>query len=243
METAGYIALSRQAALRRELDLVANNLANLDTTAYKGETMLFAEFLHPMRGAADDIRMVQDLAVVRDLDEGPVRTTGNPLDLAISGQGYFSVETAGGEERFTRDGSFALDADGRLVTTAGDPVLGRGSAVIAVPPEAETIEVARDGTVSTEDGVVGRLRLTDFANEQKLRKRAGGLYAAGDGAQPRPATGAAVLQGKLEASNVQGVVEMTKLIDLVRSYQSAAQLAESEHERQTRAIRTLVPSA
>lgn len=243
MEIPGYVALSRQAALRREIDLVANNLANLNTTGYRGESMLFVDFLQDTGSDLGEVAFVQDRAVVRDLRPGPLRATGNPLDLAIAGEGYFSVETPDGEERFTRDGGFTLDARGRIVTSAGDPVLDRRGQPIALPPEAESIQVARDGSVSTEAGLVGRLKVTAFDNAQQLTKEAGGLYAAGEDVARAPAADAAVRQGMLEASNVEGVVEMTRLIELVRSYQSAAKLAESEHERQRRAIQTLVPSA
>jgi flagellar basal-body rod protein FlgF len=242
MENASYVALSRQATLRREMDLVANNLANMNTTAYKGESMLFVEHLRDTDSDLGDIAFVQDLGVVRDLDEGGMHATGNPLDLAISGDGYFSVETEAGEERYTRDGSFHLDRDGRIVNSSGMPVLDRNGQPVTLPPRTETIEVSRDGTVSTETGVVGRLRVTAFENQQALRKEAGKLFVAGGDANAAPADEAVVQQGMLEGSNVQGVVEMTRMMDLVRSYQMANQLSQSEHERQRRAIQSLVPS-
>lgn len=247
MDTPGYVALSRQSVLRRQLDVIANNIANMDTPAFRGESMLFVEHLADTKDKAPrglrEISYVQDIATVRDLAEGAKVATDNPLDLAINGDGYFVVETEDGE-RFTRNGNFMLDADGQIVTTGGYPLLNEAGQAMIVPPTAGRIDIARDGTVSYHDqnggGVfqVGRIRMAEFENEYALKKDAEGLYRAEE-QDALPAERAEVLQGFIEKSNVQGVVEMTKLIHTVNSYQSAGRLVEAEHERQRRAIQTL----
>jgi flagellar basal-body rod protein FlgF len=240
MESTSYIALSRQAALRREMSLVAQNLANLETPAYRGESMMFVEYLaDTQRGETGEMSFVQDFATVRDLKEGPMTRTENPLDMAINGAGYFTVETEEGP-RYTRNGSFQLDAENRIVTKIGDPVLDANGNPIQVPPDAEHIEIAPDGTVATEVGQIGRIEPVTFEDEQALMKRANGLYEAGEEQDPEPAEESRVIQGMIEGSNVEGVLEMTRMIELSRSYQSAGKFTESEHERILRAVRTLV---
>ncbi|WP_119168028.1 flagellar basal-body rod protein FlgF [Algihabitans albus] len=247
METPGYVALSRQAALRRELDVISNNIANMDTPGYRGESMLFVEYLANTKDKVPaglrKISYVQDIATVRDLSEGAKTATDNPLDLAISGDGFFAVESENGE-RYTRNGAFMLDADGQIVTTSGLPLLNEAGQPMVVPDTAGRIDVARDGTVSYHEQAggdavqVGRIRLVQFENEYALKKDADVLFRADDQAA-LPADGSEILQGFIEKSNVKGVVEMTKLIQTVNSYQSAGKMVESEHERQRRAIQTL----
>ncbi len=236
MENPGYIALSRQMVLRRETEVLANNLANLTTPGFKGESMLFVEHLK-RTNHKEKVRFVQDIATVRDLKPGPLTHTGSPLDLAIRGPGYFAVETAAGE-RYTRAGGFALDAEGRIVNAHGQALLDDGGAPLSVPTEASDVTIAQDGTVSTDQGEVGRIRLVRFDDPQALKKLQQGLYSAA-GQAPLPVENPDIQQGKLERSNVAGVVEMTKLIATVRSYQSAAKLADQEHQRQRRAIDAL----
>ncbi len=247
METPGYVALSRQAVLRRELDIISNNIANLDTPAYRGESMMFVEYLADTKDRVPaglrKISYVQDLATVRDLGEGPKVATDNPLDLALNGAGYFAIESPDGE-RYTRAGTFMLDAEGQVVTSSGLPLLNEGGQPMVIPASAGRIDVTRDGTVSYHDRNggdevrVGRLRLVQFENEYALKKDAQGLYRA-EGEAPLPAEEAEVLQGFVEKSNVNGVVEMSKMIQTVNSYQSAGRMVEAEHERQRRAIQSL----
>lgn len=236
MENPGYIALSRQMVLQRQMDVVAHNLANLTTPGYRGEGMLFVEHLQRTE-PQEKIAFVRDLATFRDLKAGPLNHTGNPLDMAIRGEGYFTVETDEGP-RYTRAGSFTLDPTGQVVTAEGFPVLGESGAPLVVPTESSALQVARDGTVSTDQGEVGRIRPVRFENEQALKKQAAGLYDPA-GQAPVPIDQPFIEQGKVEGSNVTGVVEMTKMISAVRSYQAAAKMSDEEHQRQRRAIDAL----
>jgi len=240
METTSYIALSRQATLRREMSMVANNMANLETPAYRGEGMMFTEYLAETQdGKTGKLSFVQDIGTVRDLQEGPMTRTENPLDLALRGTGYFVVETEDGP-RYTRNGSFQLNEAGEIVNAAGNPVLDANNNPIAVPEASGLLEIAGDGTVSTDQGELAQIQLVEFENEQQLQKRANGLFEPREEQEVLPAEDVTVMQGMIEGSNVQGVVEMTRMIELVRSYQSASKIGEQEHERILRAVRTLV---
>jgi flagellar basal-body rod protein FlgF len=236
MENAGYIALSRQMTLQREMDVIANNMANINTPAYKGQAMLFVEYLETSE-TGEKISFVQDVSLVRNLTEGQMTTTANPLDLAISGDGYFEIETPTGP-RFTRNGVFQLNANGELVTPSGARVLGDGGNTITLPANSRDVTITRDGSISTDQGPAGRLRLVRFENEQALVKIADGLYDA-EGQDPLPTEAAEVMQGMVEGSNVQGIIELTKMIQTVRSYSATGRLVNDEHERQRRAIQSL----
>lgn len=224
--------------LKRQMEVVANNLANLSTPGFKGEAMMFIEHL-ARTAPREKISFVQDIATVRDLKSGPMTETGNPFDLAIRGEGYFAVQTPDGE-RYTRAGGFTLDPDGQIVTARGYALLSDGGAPFIVPTDARDVVIAEDGTVSTDEGELGRIGLVRFENEQALRKLANGLFETA-GQQPEPVVDPDIQQGKIESSNVAGVVEMTRMIEIVRSYQAAADLAKQEHERQRRAIEALSP--
>jgi flagellar basal-body rod protein FlgF len=235
METPTYIALSRQRALFRQLELVANNVANATTSGYKADRMMFAEVVtRPERGQR--MSQVRDLAVYRDPVEGAFVRTGNAFDLAIKGRGgYFAVNTPAGE-RYTRDGGFTLDDTGRLVTAQGYEVQGEGGPIAVQPGESDVI-VGPDGTISSRDGgVVGKVRVVRFADERLLRKVANGLYASDLPPVNAPPGEVKVLQGTIESSNVRPVTEIARLINLQRYFEATQKLVEQEHRRQRDAI-------
>lgn len=232
METTAYIALSRQMALRRQMDLIANNIANMAATGFKAEALMYQPVVTDA-GGGQRLAFVQDVGVARDLRAGPMTPTGNPLDLAIEGPGHFAIATDQGT-RYGRSGQFRVSDAGELVTAAGDPVLDDGGAPLALPPDAGPLSVAADGTVSSAQGVVGRIGLVEFADAQRLRKTGGGLYRAE--APPAPAERSRVVQGMLEGSNVQPILEMTEMMATVRAYQGVQRLLDTHHELQRRAI-------
>lgn len=242
MENTSYIALSRQNALWRQMDVIANNMANANTPAYKGEHMMFREFLVDTRSSnratGTKLSFVQDTGLLRDTREGPLTKTDNPLDVGIHGDGYFQIETQAGM-RFTRNGHFRLDEAGMLVNSQGFAVMDKNDNPIIFAPNETRIEIAGDGTVSTENGVVANLKVVRFANEQNMRKAGDGLYETTDPSETvqRPQ----VVQGMMEESNVQPVVEITKMTELLRQYQAAQNMIEKEHERTMKAIDALVP--
>jgi flagellar basal-body rod protein FlgF len=237
MENSLTIALARQGVLGRQMDVIATNLANVNTAAFKAENMIFKEVLEET-AEGEFISMVHDVSFMRDMNEGPMMGTNSPLDMAIRGEGYFVVDTADGP-RYTRHGVFQISDQGQLVTTEGNPVLGGAGAPIPIPAGTEIITVARDGTISADAAEVGKIQVVRFDNEQALKKVGSGLYDAED-QPPLPGDDYEMLQGMVEGSNVQGVTEMTRMIDVVRSYQAAGRLAETEHQRILDAIEALV---
>jgi flagellar basal-body rod protein FlgF len=242
MDNATNIALSNQLALARQMDVVANNLANANSTGFKSERLLFTQYLANL-GPRQDQKLVfpEDIGVVRNFDEGPLVTTGNPLDLAIHGSGFFMVNTPNGQ-RYTRAGNFTLNTQGQIVDSNGDQLLDERGNPINIPSTQSKITISSDGTVSTESGQVARLAIMRFDKPETLREEHGGLFAA-DNARPSPASGARVVQGSLENSNVQSIVEITRLMEITRAYQNSQRMIDSEDQRQRQAIEGLTKDA
>lgn len=241
MSITAEVAISYQIALKNQLDVVANNIANMSSTGFQGSQPVFAQYLADSTDVRSQIAYVQDAGTVRNTDPGPLNFTGNKLDVGIQGNGYFVVENDG-EFMYTRNGSFHLDADGRLVTAGGAVVMDETDRPIVIAEDESMIDIARDGAVLTENGEIGRIRLVTFANDQAMEQMGSSLLktdqvpiAAGDDTE--------IVQGMLEGSNVQGVTEMTRMIDLLRSYQSAARLIETEDNRLDKAIDVLTRTA
>jgi flagellar basal-body rod protein FlgF len=240
IENAQLISLSRQIALQRQMDVVANNMANINTTGFKGEQLLFEEFVMPVARNQDfptldqPLSYTQDWATVHDLTGGAMVQTGSELDVGLNGEGFFAVQTPGGE-RWTKAGSFQLSANGTLVDLNGNPVLGEGGP-IQFGPDETGILVAADGAISSSAGAKGRLRLVEFANPQQLTREGNNLFAGGT---PVAATNTRAMQGFVEKSNVSGVTEMSEMIRVTRAYESAANLAQKQDELRRTAIQRL----
>lgn len=235
MENGIYIGISRQAALRRQMDVVANNLANMNTPAYRAERMVFNEFLIKPSQDPTGYSYVQDVGQYRSTENGPITQTGNDLDVALNGEGYFVVDTPLGE-RYTRHGRFQLDANGFIVTTEGHQVLS-DAGPMQVPPQSTTIEINGDGSVSTDVGPLGTLQLVQFEDDQEPQRGANGLYTTEQ--DPQPATGLQAVQGSLEQSNVVGVLEITRMIQVSNSHNSLRKMLQNEDERNRTMIRRL----
>jgi flagellar basal-body rod protein FlgF len=244
------IALSWQTALRRELDVVSNNIANLNTTGYKSDNSAFSEYLMPVARAEQfaqpDRRLsfVQDRSTWHDLSQGSFQQTGAPLDVAIDGEGFFVVETARGE-RYTRNGAFQINANGELVTSAGDRVLGDSGSIIFQPTDRDIV-IHPDGTIKVREGqslnsdsTRGKLRLVTFPNVQALRKDGTSMFSAPTGVQPQPVLNSRVVQGAIEKSNVRAVYEMTRLIQVTRHYTEVANMIAQQSELRRNAIQQL----
>ena len=235
MESPWLISISYQAALRREMDAVAHNMANMNTPGYKAERMMFAEYLvRPQKNAP--LSFVQDKGMMRDMRDGPLTNTGNPLDLALTGNGYFMIGTENGE-RYSRSGRFQLDADGQITNQLGQPVLSAAGQPIAVPPGTSNISIAPDGTVSAGTEVVGTIGIVDFDSPRGMKREANNLYAAAGA--PRPAEGTRVMQGMLEESNVNAIQEMSQLIMVTRAFDNITALMRDSEGSLDEAIKTL----
>ncbi len=236
MENLSYIGLSRQMALRRQMDVIAHNLANLDTTAYKRQRMLFQEFLLGGDPKRQKMSFVLDYGVARDTGTGRLQQTGNPLDVAVVGDGYLVVRTENGE-RYTKSGRLHLDDSGVLVNQTGDPVLDNSRQEITLGEADGEIAIGADGTISTTTGPIGRLDLVAFDNELELRPTVAGLYET-DAPTIAPKD-TQLRQGMLENSNVAPILEMTSMIHVLRSYQSTQRMLDTDHDLQRRAIERL----
>lgn len=244
MENAAYIGLSRQMVLRRELDIVANNIANANTTGFKVEQLLLGT--REGRGARNlgvdgPARFVLDGGVGRDYGQGPMIQTGRPLDVAIEGEGaFFRIGGAPGQpERYTRDGAFAIDPEGRLVTQRGLPVLDAGGAEILLDPTLGEPAIAPDGTISQAGQPVGQLGVVRFDVLAVLSKDGDGLYRNTSNAQPLDAADARLRQGMLEGSNVNTLAQITSLIEIQRAYESTARMIEQSNDLSRRAVERL----
>jgi flagellar basal-body rod protein FlgF len=253
MENTLLIGLSRQTVLERQLDVVSNNIANVNTSGYKADQSLFEEYLRS--GAHEDnfvgldrrVSYVQDRGTYRDYSQGAVQQTSDPLDVAIDGSGFLAVQTAGGE-RYTRDGNLQINNVGQLVTNDGNPVLGTSGPIVFQPTDHD-ISIAADGTVTVQEGanhtdsVRGKLRVVGFADAQALLKQGFNLYAAGEGAAQADVK-STVRQGYVEKSNVNSVVEMSRMLEITRSYAQVATMLQNESDLHKTAIEKLadVPS-
>lgn len=236
MENISYVGLSQQIALQREMDVTASNIANMNTAGYKSQGILFLDYLNHPKNGDTPIKQVEDYGSYRDLATGSFKQTFNRLDFAIEGEGYFAVQTPAGL-RYTRDGGFSLDANRNLVTKSGYPVQGDGGP-ISIQADATDIHVTADGTVTTDKGSVGKIKVVTFANRQALKPTGDNLYDSGK-EQEQPVDSPRVEQGMIENSNVNPIVEMNKMIRISRMYEAAQHMIMSDHERMLTAIQKL----
>ncbi len=241
MQAAGLILTSYQDSLTRAMDITANNVANVNTTGFKRESIAFDTYL--MRPAPQQtFSFAVEKGTYRDAAQGPTIMTGNPLDVAIQGGGYIPIQTAAGI-RYTRSGTFQLNNDGDVVTAAGDKVMGDGNQAITLPTDARDILIGPDGIITAMSGTgtsalqVGKISLVQFENEQGLTPVGNNLYSTTE--TPQPATEGRFVQGAIEQSNVQSITEMTRMIEVSRTYQQVVRLLDLENDRQTRAIQRL----
>jgi flagellar basal-body rod protein FlgF len=238
MDNALYVGLSRQMTLRRELDIVANNIANANTTGFKvEELMVRTEPAKPSRtaGGSYPVKFVLDDGVARDFGQGALNQTGGDFDVAIEGQGFFKVSTAGGE-RYTRDGRFTMNPDGKMVTQNGQPVLDEGGGEIQIDPLRGPVTIAKDGTMSQGAERIGKLGVVRPADLASFRKDGDNLYRNSTNEAPQQVTAAVVHQGMLEASNVQSITQITKLIEVSRAYESVAKMMDQTTELSRSAV-------
>lgn len=241
MENAQLIALSRQTALRNQLNVVANNMANLNTSGFKSQNLLFEEYLMPVAEASEfqpqdtTLSYVLDYKTQTDFSNGSFKTTGNELDVALEGDGFFVVQMEDRTEAYTRNGAFHLDNTGQLVTAEGRPVL-TSAGPLTFSREDGKIEIAADGTISTQLGVRGQIRTASFDDNQALQKLSETLYLGENPGEPERIR---VVQGALEQSNVDGVFAVTRLIEINRAYESVSRFIKDADELRQQAISAL----
>ncbi len=228
-------------ALRRKMDVIANNLANINTAGYKSDNLLFEEYVMPVasmnefRSLDQKVSYVHDDRIAREFATGAIVQTGKPFNAAINDDtSFFVLDTPQGE-RYTRNGEFDINALGELVTTTGDKVQGDGGPIIFTT-EDTNINISRDGQISSDRGEIGRLRVVTFENLQVLKKEGLSRF---NGENPIPVEDADILGGRIEQSNVHGVVEISRMIEVTRNYASLARALKDTSDLRGNAIDTL----
>jgi flagellar basal-body rod protein FlgF len=232
MNNTVYVALSKQAGLAKELNSVANNIANVSTAGYRREGMLFSEYVRALEPQDRSISQANIGGHYFDATPGALTQTGGQFDVAIEGEGYFQVETPFGE-RLTRHGGFMVDAEGQLITSDGHRVLGDGGSPIAIPAEATSITIAQDGSIAADGAPIGRIGLVTADPTTLAREGANLLRADGETTQIENPK---LRQGFIEESNVNAVLEVSRLIEVQRAYEMGQQLLKDEDERISKTV-------
>lgn len=238
LDNIAYIGLSRQMTLRRALDVAANNIANSDTTGFKVEQLMVGAKPGPPAKDAEVKGPAQfnvDGGIARDFSQGELKKTGAPLDVALEGPGFLTVQTATGN-RYTRDGRLSSDAQGRLVNAHGEPVLDSSGGVITLDPTQPAPSISADGVVSQGSLRIAQIGIVEFPSPAVLSKQGENLYLNTSNAQPTPALNTRLQQGMLEGSNVKPVLEITNLIQISRAYEQVSQMISSANDLSQTAI-------
>lgn len=236
MENSIYLGLSRQMVLQTNMAIVSNNVANMNTTGFRGQNPVFEEYLSDPRYGDDPLSFVTDYGQYDQTSPGPMEQTGNEFNVALNGPGFMGVQMPGGETGYTRDGNFQKTQDGTLVNSSGFPIMGQGGP-ITIPASARRISIDERGMVSDQNGIIGQLQIVEFEDPQELAPVGNNLHTTD--APTQEATKTRAQQGFLEGSNVNSVVEMTRMIEILRDFQSTQKLLESEHDRLRSAIQKL----
>lgn len=236
MESTGYVTVARQSGLMHEMETIAHNIANTATTGYRAQGLVFSEFIRSVSDG-DSLSMAAARVKKTSTAQGVLTQTGNTLDLAIEGTGFFQIETPNGP-RLTRAGAFNVNSFGDIVTSDGHPVLDIGGAPINVPAGVTDVEVAADGTVSLGERLLGQIGIVDPEPGADLQRESGAMFRTD--AVLVPSTGSKVLQGHLEGSNVDAIAQLTRLIEVQRAYEIGQQLLDFDNDRTRAALQTLI---
>lgn len=236
MDNAGYVTLTRQAGLAQELRIVANNIANATTTGFRAEGAIYSESVSTLGADYPSLSMAAARVPETLGAQGVLKSTGGTFDLAIEGEGFFLVETPEGT-RLTRAGHFGPNQNGDLVTADGYPVLDAGGAPVFVPTGAGPVTIGADGTISAAGQLVGQIGVVVPTDGTTLRREGGTMFAAPDGFNP--AENARVLQGFLEASNVNPTLEIARMIEVQRAYELGQSFLDKEDERIRAVMQTI----
>jgi flagellar basal-body rod protein FlgG len=241
MNSGMYSALSGNVAAMKRMEIISNNLANANTPGFKKDRMLFEGMLAgninppavPQGKTADPI--LQKDSVFIDYSQGPVAQTGNTLDLAIDGDGFFVVNTPNGTA-YTRQGNYRIAADGTMVTVDGFPVMGQGG---AIKIQGSRVEINAKGEVSVDGNPAGTISIVDFPKPYKLTKGAGTLFTPTDPQAVPQAANAAIRQGHLEGSNVETISEMVQMIEANRYFDACSKVIKGYDDMATKATNDL----
>jgi len=228
MDNASYVALTRQSGLLNEMQTLANNIANASTTGFRSESVMFAEHVEALGPDAPSLSMAN--ANVRNtvMTQGALAQTGGTFDLAIEGDGFFLIETPGGS-RLTRAGAFGPNQNGDLVTPDGYAVLDPGGAPVFVPQGLGAIGIGPDGTISAGGQPIGQIGLVLPTDPAQMVRDSGVMFDAQGGFEAAP--DGRMLQGFLEESNVNPILEIGRMIEVQRAYELGQSFLDKEDER------------
>ncbi len=240
MSNISYVSLSQATALERKLDMTAHNLANASTAGYKAINSVIESV---EQGAGDaGISYVTERGTYLNLASGPLTPTGNPLDIGLTGDGWLSFGLENGETGYSRNGRLIVDVDGQLKTSSGLPLLDAGGSPVVLPDDvADEVIITKNGTISDQNGaVLGTIAVLKIDNAAGLSPLGRGMYQLPDGAPaPTAAEDVQVNQGFVEGSNVEAVLEMTRLISIQRAYDSSMKLMTQDDDLTKTAIQKL----
>lgn len=234
--STGYVTLSRQSGLMNEMQSIANNIANMSTTGFRREGVVFSEFVKAGGNADQSVSLAAARGRHLDLTQGTIEPTGSQFDVAIEGDGFFLIQTPQGE-RLTRAGTFVPGDTGDLMTPDGNLVLDEGGAPIFIPPDANDLSIANDGTISTGGRPIGRLGVVIPVDPSDLTREGSTLFSTENGFEP--ALEPRVLQGFVEGSNVNPVSEIARMIEVQRAYELGQTFSDKESKRLSSLIDTL----
>lgn len=228
MDNASYTTLTRQSGLLREMQSVANNIANMSTTGFRREGVVFSEHVKALEDGGASLSMASAHARATDTRQGPLTMTGGTYDFAIEGEGFFVVRTPEGEF-LTRAGSFTPGPEGELLTPDGAEVLDSGGSPIFVPLGTTSVSLAPDGTLAADGQPIAQLGIVEPIDPLELTRQEGTRFNAPSGYAPVEFPNA--MQGFLEGSNVSPVAEITRMIEVQRAYELGQNFLNSEDER------------
>ena len=228
MDNAIYAGLTRQSGLMREMRVIANNIANADTTGFRREGVIFSEYLAATGNGREGLSMANARGRLLDLRQAGMTMTGGTYDLAIDGPGFFAVQTPEGV-KITRAGAFLVSAEGELMNPDGHRLLDEGQAPIQIPPGARQVGIGPDGTLSADGEQIARIGLFAAPDPATMLRMGGTLFAADGGLEP--ADEARIQQGFLEGSNVDPIAEISRMIEVQRAYEIGQTLLDHEDKR------------
>jgi flagellar basal-body rod protein FlgF len=245
MDPTTYVALAAQVALQKELETVANNVANANTAGFKADRSFFESYLEPLSGPGGGVSFVEDAATYVDQSSGPIEVTGNPLDIALDGDGFLAVATPQGTE-YTRNGHLRVGPDGTLVDAAGRSLLGVDGAPIQMPEGFEDPEIKNNGklrvTVNGRQQDVAQIGVFRPTSSNLIRKGGDGLLTAPQ-SEMQPTSpddgGARIVQGSIEGSTVQPMKEIANMTELSRAYERLQNMMQNESDRERKMIDAL----
>jgi flagellar basal-body rod protein FlgF len=239
MDINSNVATSRLVAQERAIDVIANNVANMNTPGFKAERTQFSDWLD-RQADGSSVAYTQDRAMWHELSPGPLQQTGNPLDLAITGDGYFTVSTPAGP-RLTRDGRFGVMPDGTITNSSGEALMDMSGRAIRINPTDTELTVTGDGTLSSQNGVLATIGMVSPSDPMQLVAEGGTLFRSGS--NTAQVGKRQIVQGAIEESNVQPVAEMTRLIEGERTFQFLTQYVQAESDRANNAINKILPQS